>query len=175
MSRPRASPKSSPTASKTSASTFNKAGGNIGKLENYLPQFHNPTAVLRAGMEKWRDDITPLLDRNRMVDPLSGAPMTDERLNETLGVARRAHHHGRLVRSRPGATPFGLGALVNQRQEHRFLHFKTDNDEWLTYDKMYGKGGGDPIQAVLITTGAWRRTSPSWRCWAPIPTPPSSG
>ena len=126
---------------------FNKAGGKIGKLENYFPQYHDPVALLNAGLEKWRDITTSLLDRERTIDPLTGAPFTDERLAAVLQVVHSRATTGGWSDREPRATPFGLGSLVNQRQEHRFLHFKTENDEWLTYHKQFG--GGDPIQAVL--------------------------
>lgn len=125
---------------------FNALGGNIGKLENYAPQDHSPGAVLAAGFKKWHDDIVPKLDLERMRDPLTEGALSPERLDATLKVAWEHITTGGWSDREPSAQPFGLGALANQRQEHRFLHFKSA-DDWLAYNKDYGSG--DPVAALL--------------------------
>lgn len=125
---------------------YNALGGNIGKLENYVPQYHNPSAVLSAGFQKWRDYIVPKLDLERMRDPLTQGALSPERLDATLRVAWEHITTGGWSDREPSAQPFGLGALANQRQEHRFLHFKSA-DDWLAYNKDFGKA--DPVAAIF--------------------------
>lgn len=125
---------------------FNAAGGQIGKLENYLPQTHDATALLRAGRDNWKASIKPLLDVSRMRDPLTGAGLSDGRLDQALdrvwatvatdGVSNRA----------PSGIRAGAGPISGQRAEERFLIFK-DADAWMTYAKDFGEA--DPIRAIF--------------------------
>lgn len=128
---------------------FNKAAGfeAIGKLDSgYVPQYHNPRAVLNAKFEGWRDYIKPKLDLDRMKDPLTGGQLSPERLDATLKVTWNRIVTGGWSDREASATPFGLGAVATQRSEHRFLHFKTA-DDWLAYNADFG--AGDPIKAIF--------------------------
>lgn len=126
---------------------FNKAGGDIGKLEGgYLPQFHEPQALLRAGFDTWRDFIRPRLDLDRMKDPLTKGQLSPQRLDEVLRVAFDRIATGGWSDREPSRAAFGRGALANQRGEERFLHFKTA-DDWLTYNREFG--AGDPVKAIF--------------------------
>ena len=125
---------------------YNALGGNIGALDRYLPQYHSPVAVLRAGFDKWSEYIKPKLDLDRMKDPLTGEALSPERLDATLRSAWEHITTGGWSDREPSARPFGLGAVANQRQEHRFLQFKSA-DDWLAYNRDFGHG--DPIQAIF--------------------------
>ncbi len=125
---------------------FNDAGGNISKLDRYLPQAHDPHAVLNAGRDKWIEYIKPKLDLDKMRDPLTEGPLTPARLEETLKSAGEHITTGGWSDREPSAQRFGKGALANQRNEHRFLQFKSAED-WLTYARDFGKGG--PIEAIF--------------------------
>lgn len=127
---------------------FNAAGGDIGKIEGgYIPQFHEPVALMKAGFEKWRDDIRPRLAPEKMRDPLTEAPMTPERLDEALRpVFDQITTEGWATRAPTTSPVAGRGAVANQRQDHRFLAFKSAED-WLWYDQHYGHG--DPIKAIF--------------------------
>lgn len=144
---------------------FNEKGGNIGKLDGpWLPQDHNPAAVLNAGRSRWsrlnplgkwtsdeafknwKADTVPKLDMDRVRDPLTGGKLEGARLDE---VMRRAFDNiitDGWADRKPSGQPQGRGALANQRQEHRFLHFKSAED-WIAYNRDYG--GGDPVAAIL--------------------------
>lgn len=125
---------------------FNAAGGNISKLENYLPQNHDPRAVLNAGRDKWIAYIKPKLDLDKMRDPLTDGPLSPARLDETLKSAWEHITTGGWSDREPSAQPFGKGSLANQRNEHRFLQFKSA-DDWLSYARDFGRGG--PVEAIF--------------------------
>lgn len=126
---------------------FNAAGGQIGKLEGgYLPQHHDANALIKAGFETWREYIAPRLDLDRMKDPLTGEKLTPERLDESLRKIWRSVTTDGVIDLEPSTQPFGRGAVVNQRAEHRFLHFKSAND-WLDYGREFGNG--DPIATIF--------------------------
>lgn len=125
---------------------FNAAGGNINKLDRYLPQKHDPRAVLSAGRDKWIEYIKPKLDLDKMRDPLTDGPLTPARLDETLKSAWEHISTWGWSDREASAQPFGKGSLANQRNEHRFLQFKTA-DDWLTYARDFGQGG--PIEAIF--------------------------
>jgi hypothetical protein len=134
---------------------FNALGGDIKELKGpWLPQDHNPAAVLTGGKEGkgfqgWFDYIKSKLDLDRMLDPISQTPLsaaTPQRLKELLQSAWDHIVAGGWTDRKPATQPQGAGALYNQRQDHRFLHFKTAQD-WLAYNRDFGTG--DPVSAVF--------------------------
>ncbi len=126
---------------------FNAAGGEIGKLEDWgMPQMHDAISVARAGRDEWKRVITPMLDRERMIDRTTGQPFTDEKLSLALDEAYETIRTNGWVRRTPG---FGGGAgksLANQRADHRFLIFR-DADDWLAYQSRFGDS--DPFAAMM--------------------------
>jgi len=129
---------------------FNKAGGNIKPMEGpWLPQYHDPAKTLSAGWDEWRSDHMKRLNFDRMRDPLSGTPLsaaTPERLDALLkSVYGHVTTNGWSDRA-PTTRPTGIGATYLQRQEHRFLHYKTA-DDWLFINQKYGSG--DPVVSIF--------------------------
>lgn len=126
---------------------FNAAGGAIGKIEGgYLPQFHDPRALLNAGRAAWKEWIAPRLDMARMRDPLTGEPITQARLDQALDHVFDAITTDGWADHRPVRQARSRGALAGQRAEHRFLVFRNA-DAWLEYDREFGSG--DPIRTVF--------------------------
>lgn len=136
--------------------TFNEKAGfeAIGKLDyGWLPQHHDPAALLGAPgktpAEKyayWRDHEMPRLDLDKMKDPLTGGPLTPERLEATLRASWDNIVTGGWSSREPSSAPVGSGALAKQRSDHRFLHYKTA-DNWLASDAEFGTG--DPTKAMF--------------------------
>lgn len=125
---------------------FNAAGGEIGKLDRWgLPQTHDPMAVRRAGRDNWVEAIAPRLDRARMIDRVTEMPFTDKRLKAVLGDVWDTIVTGGLDAHAPGER-LGKGKLANQRQEHRFLMFKSA-DDWMAYQGQFGTA--DPFAAMI--------------------------
>jgi len=126
---------------------FNAAGGAIGHLEKWgLPQHNNGEALLAAGREAWVDYVMPMLDRDRMLHPLTKRVMGDEELQDSLRhVWDTITTEGWIDREATGAN-FGKGALFRQHADHRFLVFK-DADAWLKYQQDFGEG--DPFAAMM--------------------------
>lgn len=125
---------------------FNAAGGQMAKIENFFPQYHEPIALLKTGFERWRDFIEPKLDLEKMVDPLTGGNYTHPRLMETLRVIYDNVTTDGWAGRDPTMQKQGPGALANQRQEHRFIQFKSAADA-RAYDAAYGSG--DPIKSIF--------------------------
>lgn len=126
---------------------FNAAGGAIGKLENFgLPHSHDRARIRAAGLDAWKTSIRNRLDPARMKDPLTGQPLDAARLDRALDHSyasivseNRAHMQPQMLRA-------GRGALASQRQDERFLVFKSAQD-WLDYNAEFGRG--DPVQAIF--------------------------
>lgn len=128
---------------------FNEVGGVIGKLDKWgLPQAHDAAAIYRAGKAPWIAYTAPLLDRAKMIDAATGAPIAAERLTAPDGVLSRIHDrivtHGLIDRYPPDHG--GVGMLANQRAAERFLVFK-DADSWTRYQQQFGQG--DAYAAML--------------------------
>lgn len=127
---------------------YNAAGGAIAELQGwFLPQVHDRLSLLRAGMDQWVADITPRIDLARMRHPLTGQPMTQADLRTSLEWVYRNITTDGWAEREPSAARRGLGAIANQRQEHRFLHFRSA-DDWMDYHRQYG-GGADPWAAMM--------------------------
>lgn len=119
-------------------STFNAAGGRIGKLEGWaLPHSHDSTKVGAISAEAWADAITPRLDREKMIDMATGAPLSDQKLRLVLrDVYESIVSEGWNSRV-PGV--MAGKAVGNRHAEHRVLHFATA-DDWIAYNDRFGAG-----------------------------------
>lgn len=125
---------------------FNQAGGDIRRLDGWgLTHRHDPLKVRGATREQWIADVMPALDRAKMLDDRTGAPLTDDRLTTLLTETyERIRTNG--LTGDASAVARGNGKLGNQRQEHRFLHFR-DGDAWLAYNSTYG-AAENPFVAI---------------------------
>ncbi len=124
---------------------FNRAGGDIGHLENWAaPQHHSQIKVALAGPEKWVSDILPKLDRRQYLTE-DGGPMTDAEMTDFLGHAYQSIATDGANNVTPG-TFAGTGARANRGSASRALHFQ-DADSFLAYQALYGD---KPMANVLL-------------------------
>ncbi len=116
---------------------FNRAGGDIGKLEDWaIPQHHAQMKVAQAGADKWIADIMPYLDRNRYVRE-DGLRMNDAELNQFLRFAWESIATGGVNKLEPGR-PSGIGMRANRGNASRQIHF-ANADAYLAYQRSYGE------------------------------------
>lgn len=132
---------------------FETAGGIMGKIEGYFPVHHEAELVGRATFEEWRDFITPLLDRDRMVDLDTGFPIDDIRLDEIMRQSYDSIRTNGLVdiqeRAAKGLQTSGLGGDINMRRtQSRFFHFK-DPESFLEYNAKFGAGDAGLFDSML--------------------------
>ena len=119
----------------TARKRFNRSGGAIPKREDWgMPQYHDPIRVKGTTKRAWVDEITPMLDRQKMLNP-DGTPMSELELVTMLDHAYDTITTDGLVDLMPGR--MGGSKLANRRQDHRVLNFK-DADTWLAYHDKYG-------------------------------------
>jgi len=116
---------------------FNRAGGSIPKMEGWgLPQMHDPLEVRKATYDVWRSDIGPLLDTNKMLNPLTKLPFTAAQLEDALKASYEAIISDGWSKVKENETKHS-SALYNKGKNHRFLVFK-DADSWMAYQDKYG-------------------------------------
>jgi hypothetical protein len=125
---------------------FNRAGGNIKKLDNYgFMTSHDQKKVALTDQAEWIKDTLSGLDRNQYVKD-TGELMNDVEINSMLEevyktVATNGANKDLKVlakQTKVGASPVGgRSKMANRHQEARALHFK-DGDAWLAYQKKYG-------------------------------------
>lgn len=133
---------------------YEQAGGIIGKVENYYPQSHNPKLVGRATRDGWKNEIIPLLDRQKMIDPDTGLPFTDAKLNTALDSVYEGIRTNGLddvaKRAEQGLTTPGLrgGGTAGKHSTSRFLHFK-DADSYFKYNDQFGYGDAGLFDAMM--------------------------
>lgn len=114
----------------------NKAGAWIGKLPGYIVrQSHDMWKIRSAGFERWRDDILPSLDLNRM-----GVEVDDiqDYLREVWTGLATGQHLKAGAEEKAGAFK-GPANLAKKLSHERSLHFK-DADAWHNYNEKYGAG-----------------------------------
>lgn len=133
-------------------SRFNAAGGRIAKLDSWaLPQVHDGRAVREAGFETWRTALVGgagapgLLDRSKMIDYATNAPMSDGKLEVMLRDMWEAIATEGWSRATPGQN--FAGSIGNSGQQHRVLHF-AGPDAWREYAAQFG-GSHSAFDAML--------------------------
>ncbi|WP_284108396.1 hypothetical protein [Acinetobacter pittii] len=125
---------------------FNRAGGNIKKLDNYgFMTSHDQKKVALTDQAEWIKDTLSGLDRNQYVKD-TGELMDDVEINSMLEevyktVATNGANKDLKVlakQAKASASPVGgRSKMANRHQEARALHFK-DGNAWLAYQKKYG-------------------------------------
>lgn len=126
--------------------TFNAAGGDIGRLDDWgMPQHHSQERVAAAGRDAWVDATLPLLDRARYADDL-GQPWTDAQVKAFLSKAWDTIATNGHANREPGQAQ-GTGKRANRHGESRQIHFK-DAESVISYWEAFGEK-----TAVEILTG----------------------
>ena len=114
--------------------TFNAAGGNIRKLENWWPHAWEQKLVSKISKEQFIDEFMPVLDRDKMLNEL-GLRLDDTEILDLLDTAYDNITTNGLLNAKPGVR--GGTKAANKHQEHRVLIFK-DADEWMVLNDKYG-------------------------------------
>lgn len=119
--------------------TFNNAGGDIGKLDNWgLPQEHSQIKVFKAGEAQWINDILPEIDRSQYVHP-DGQLMTDNDIKKLFSEMYDTISSGGINKLR--VTGQKISSMrANRRNDARQIFFKNA-DSFLRYHKKYGDRG----------------------------------
>lgn len=116
---------------------FNRAGGNMPKLEGgYLPQYHDVVEMRKVKPEEWREFVAPLLDSSKMINPLTKQPFTPKQFIEALNESYRAIITDGWSKVKEGQGKHSQ-ALYNKGSNHRFLVFK-DSESWMAYQERFG-------------------------------------
>lgn len=120
---------------------FNRAGGNVKKLDNWgFMTSHDQKKVALTKQDEWVDDVLAKLDRNQYVRD-DGLLMVDAELRKLLNdVYKTIATNGanKVLDGRKDLSPVGgRSKMANRHQEARALHFK-DGDAWLDYQSKYG-------------------------------------
>ena len=116
-------------AAETIKKLRNRAGGRIGKLEDWvMPQSHNSRKIKKAGYKAWRKNIIGKLDTER-IEAQFNKPIED--ILESAYKNITTPHIDAGTMNRNGAV------LAKRGEESRVLHFK-DGDSLLSYNKEFG-------------------------------------
>lgn len=145
---------------------FNAAGGNIPQLEGWaLPHQWDGVKTGLISFDEWRADMVAELDRAKMIDRLTGEPMSDMRLDDVL---RQVHDsivsEGAIGREASGQMQGK--AFANRRQEHRVLHFSSP-EGWLRLNEKYG--ASHPLDAMLHHIDSMARDTAAMQILGPNP------
>ena len=122
----------------------NRAGAWIGKEPGYIVrQSHDRARIRRAGFERWKTDILPLLDWDRTadgrLDPDLGPGGADDFLRTVYeDISTGVHLKTDTAEPAPARTA-ALGSAAAGASRERVLHFK-DGAAWFEYNERYGRG-----------------------------------
>lgn len=114
----------------------NIAGGNLQKLQGYLPQRANTAAVLKAGYDGWK--AVQRWDWDRMGWP-NGEPIaTADREGVMRAVYDTLATNGK---NKLDPTSFGGrgSSIGDELDNHRFIHY-ADADAWIANHEAFGGG-----------------------------------
>ena len=110
----------------------NKAGASIKRMSGHIiAQTHDMVKVSKAGMNKWIQDILPLLDTERTFGDADPAKFL-----ETVYANIKTGIHGTITMSEQAGIKTAA-SLSKYLSRERQLHFKSA-DAFLAYNKQYG-------------------------------------
>lgn len=137
---------------------LNDAGAWLKNEKGYIiKQSHDQVKMSKAGFDKWKEKILPLLDMERMRLEWGVTPDTIE---EFLEAAFNNITIGKEFKLAPkgGKNPMGLAFqgpsnLAKSISAERVLHFKG-HKEFMSYHGEYGNGGiAENVLVALENTG----------------------
>lgn len=148
----------------------NLAGANIGKLDGYVPQNHDPWRISGTPPEggsartAWVDFVSDRLDVERSFPDLTGKP---DELHEVLGDVYDSiviGHDGQVSPAERGERLLPRNA-ASGLNKHRVLHFK-DAANFLEYNERYGRGNvldamNSHLEKVSRTTALMETLGPN--------------
>ncbi|MEM7070824.1 MAG: hypothetical protein AAF403_03585, partial [Pseudomonadota bacterium] len=114
----------------------NRYGGEIGKIDRYVPQAYDPIKLIKAGKTKWVNDVVDKIDIERSLGDVDRDEAVEilKGIYDTLvtGVENNLKAREIGVRSSTGVKSKGM--------EHaRILHYK-DAESWFAIKNNYGHG-----------------------------------
>lgn len=130
---------------------YDKAGGVLGKIENWMPQIHDAGAIKGAGYDRWFNDVINNLDWNKIVND-DGIPFILQAdvdkgnytpalhsFMENVYATLSTDGMNKVVKAgEAGKTRAPTSGGIARRHGHsRVLHFKSPEAQ-LGYNKMYG-------------------------------------
>lgn len=129
---------------------LNQAGADISKIDNFsITQTHNRTKMRKDGYEAWRDNILPLLDRDKTFNGEDAEDFLKSSYDVlTTGISKKQTEPSDKLFEFKG--PQNLAKKVSQ---HRVLHFK-DADSSHTYRMEFGTRDLSEGMTQLIDTNA---------------------
>jgi hypothetical protein len=122
----------------TALKRYNEAGGNIARVQNYLPQRQDQYRVYKAGMKTWVDKAMLNIDRNSLVD-LNGVILDDAKARTFLEEAWWNISTDGLGKEKKVATYGGSQSVANRHKQHRQLHWKSP-EAYMSMQKEFGAG-----------------------------------
>ncbi|EBI7140864.1 hypothetical protein D2U38_02535 [Salmonella enterica] len=122
----------------------NRAGGTVGKLDNYAPQSHDPTVMQRAGKPAWISFMMKNLNRDQYVND-SGAKLGDAELESIVGKMYdsivtdgvnkiQLDIQGLAENSSGGFGSANIARMLNG--SHREIHLR-DADSVISYNNLF--------------------------------------
>lgn len=109
----------------------NRAGANIGKLDDYIvQQTHDPYKLASEGVDRWKAFVRERIDFDRTPQARS-----DEWLQEVYVGLKSGIH----LKADSGFSGSGTSNLAKRVSEERVLHFKNA-DAWYQYNNEFGTG-----------------------------------
>lgn len=121
---------------------FNRAGGNVGKLDDWgIPHHHSQYKIASYGRDAWVDHIMPLLNRDRYFND-DGTQMNDADLRVMLKEVWSTIATDGASKDIQSGSARGLsaGSTANHGSASRSIHFK-DAESLTKYWDMFGEKG----------------------------------
>lgn len=119
---------------RASIDRLNREGGYVRRKSGYVVrQSHRPERMAKAGVDKWKQTIHPLLDFEKMGVP---ADKIDDFLDSSYAAIESGVRLNQEVTDLQRAFK-GPGNIAKKDAASRVLEFKSP-DAWLEYDQQFG-------------------------------------
>jgi hypothetical protein len=130
------------------ADEFIAAGGALAKRERYMPNPDFDRAKVQAlGPDRFRTLVDANVDRDKMIDFSTNAPMTDERYKTLVDQAYRNIVTNSLDGTLPSGAQRGRPMVANAREAPRLFSWKNA-ESWMNVAEAVG-AHASPYEAML--------------------------
>jgi hypothetical protein len=150
------------------ADEYIAAGGQLAKRERYMPNPDFDRAKVQAlGPDRFRALVDANVDREKMIDFSTNAPMTDTRYNE---LVRRAYDNivsNSLEGTVPSGAVRGRPMVANAREAPRLFAWKNA-ESWMKVAEAVGEHSS-PYEAMLGHISAMANDTALMRTLGPNP------
>lgn len=117
---------------------FNRSGGDIGRVDGYIPTHWEYNKVKNEGVETWLEDAREHIDRSTLIRE-DGQFFSESELDSFLRATFDTLESDGINKIEPGRYGGASNGekVINRHSQHRVLHWKSAAS-WMAMQEKYG-------------------------------------